>query len=890
MAQVINTNIMSLNAQRRLETAQKVTSTSMQRLASGLRINSAKDDAAGLAISNRMTSQVRGLNQAMRNANDAISMSQTAEGALQESTAILQRVRELGIQSANDTNSSTDRKSLQAEVNQLKSELSRIAEATTFNGRKLLDGSLNNASFHIGSEANETINVSIKDMRATGLGNNTVSTSNTKSGIEVSTRNSQHLADGQLIGKAVVHATNELNGTAAQTLTVKDADGTTVGTAAALVNAQTSTTATALDAINGVSVTAYNQVKISNVTTASHNEAETLVIKGGGSANLTVTLAANTAYTAADSATAIQNAYNALDDAGKAALGFAITKDGNDIYATNSSGKDIVVVAGQTTTGRAVTSTVTGLDGTATTNNKLAGTAAVRAYTNTNAADAAGGWTLTAKNAGADGNTLSFQLDVEAGNGAFAITEASSGVFKVTVGAAAGETLADLQAWLEAGVGADEAETARLANFNNAITISAVTSQALDDAAKADMAANTLATGTDTAASKATTSGRMDVFMAEGYTIESTVADAAGSYFAVANATANTADAADVGIANVADSTNNMANFGNSVAAQELSLVGPDGSGTATIGQNADARTIASAVNAASSSTGITAKASTEAVLSGLTANGTVTFDLSGQNANAVSISASVKTDDLSALAAAINEQTGNTGITADLENDTSTLTLKNADGYDIKIQNFSHSAATTTTVSGSAVQTMDVTGGAGAAVKLSDGGFRTTNQHSTVVGGTVKFSASAEFQVSSSVAGTTGTGVNEAGVTKAGGSGLFAGALNAANTSTLKAVNEIDISTREGANEAIEIATAALSQIDEARGSLGAVQNRFESTISNLGSVSENVSAARSRVRDADFASETAELARGQILSQAGIAMLSQANSSQQSVLSLLQ
>ena len=111
MAQVINTNIMSLNAQRRLETAQQSTQTSMQRLASGLRINSAKDDAAGLAISNRMTSQVRGLNQAVRNANDAISMSQTAEGALQESTNILQRVRELSIQSANDTNSASRKRS-----------------------------------------------------------------------------------------------------------------------------------------------------------------------------------------------------------------------------------------------------------------------------------------------------------------------------------------------------------------------------------------------------------------------------------------------------------------------------------------------------------------------------------------------------------------------------------------------------------------------------------------------------------------------------------------------------------------------------------------------------------------------------------------------------------
>ncbi len=129
----------------------------MQRLSSGLRINSAKDDAAGLAISDRMTSQIRGLNQAARNSNDGISLAQTAEGALQETTNILQRMRELAIQSANDTNSASDRASLQAEVNQLQQEMTRIASSTSFNGRNILDGTLNNAQFQVGANANETI-------------------------------------------------------------------------------------------------------------------------------------------------------------------------------------------------------------------------------------------------------------------------------------------------------------------------------------------------------------------------------------------------------------------------------------------------------------------------------------------------------------------------------------------------------------------------------------------------------------------------------------------------------------------------------------------------------------------------------------------------------------
>ena len=134
MALTINTNVASLNAQRNLGASQSNLNKSMQRLSSGLRINSAKDDAAGLAISDRMTAQIRGLNQAARNANDGISLAQTAEGALQESTNILQRMRELAVQSANDTNSASDRSSLNDEVGQLKAELDRIAQTTEFNG------------------------------------------------------------------------------------------------------------------------------------------------------------------------------------------------------------------------------------------------------------------------------------------------------------------------------------------------------------------------------------------------------------------------------------------------------------------------------------------------------------------------------------------------------------------------------------------------------------------------------------------------------------------------------------------------------------------------------------------------------------------------------------
>ena len=170
MPQVINTNVASLNAQRNLTTSQGQLATALQRLSSGLRINSAKDDAAGLAISERFTTQIRGLNQAVRNANDGISLSQTAEGALAETGNALQRIRELAIQSANSTNSASDRAALNAEASQLLSEVQRIAQSTQFNGQNILDGSFASAQFQVGANANQTISFGIAGATTNLLG------------------------------------------------------------------------------------------------------------------------------------------------------------------------------------------------------------------------------------------------------------------------------------------------------------------------------------------------------------------------------------------------------------------------------------------------------------------------------------------------------------------------------------------------------------------------------------------------------------------------------------------------------------------------------------------------------------------------------------------------
>ncbi|MFK8047109.1 MAG: flagellin [Halioglobus sp.] len=206
MAQVINTNIASLNAQRNLNSSQGDLNTSLQRLSSGLRINSAKDDAAGLAIAERFTTQIKGLNQAGRNANDGISLAQTAEGALQEVTNNLQRIRELAVQSSNATNSASDRNALQTEVTQLLSEIDRVADQTQFNGVALLDGSFTGAVFQVGANSGETITVAATtDANTAALGS---VTQNTSAGLAVAASGLTGFATAIAAGGVTINGTD----------------------------------------------------------------------------------------------------------------------------------------------------------------------------------------------------------------------------------------------------------------------------------------------------------------------------------------------------------------------------------------------------------------------------------------------------------------------------------------------------------------------------------------------------------------------------------------------------------------------------------------------------------------------------------------------------------
>jgi len=243
MALTVNTNIASLTAQRNLTGSQDALSTSLQRLSSGLRINSAKDDAAGLAISERFTAQIRGLNQGVRNANDGISLAQTAEGALKEVTSNLQRIRELAVQSANATNSDSDRQALQSEVAQLVAEIDRVAQKTTFNGIALLDGTFTSKTFQVGADVGSTVSISsIDSVRTSALGGSSYATVTGNANVDANA-----IASGTFINGIQVGATST------DGLSVDEQTASALAKANAInaVSSSTGVTATASTSITG---------------------------------------------------------------------------------------------------------------------------------------------------------------------------------------------------------------------------------------------------------------------------------------------------------------------------------------------------------------------------------------------------------------------------------------------------------------------------------------------------------------------------------------------------------------------------------------------------------------------------------------------------------------
>ena len=878
MPQIINTNISSLNSQRNLNTSQSALATSLQRLSSGLRINSAKDDAAGLAIADRFSSQIRGLNQASRNANDGISLAQTAEGALQESNNILQRMRELSIQSANGTNSASDRLALQSEVNQLLAEFDRIANTTSFNGLKLLDGSFTAQTFQVGAEAKQTISVSVAAATSNTLGINKLSTDNKATGIASATNaGTFYPTRGLVVGG--VDAAGAL--IADQTVSVRAADGSVVTGAVAGADLG-SDIATTLDALAGVAsatVASSNfvEVDVSKLSSVQDFDRVAFQLSNDDGTTLDPIHFVRDSKTFARIEDQIAAAINA--NATTTELTAEVTGEGK-LEIRASSGVDISLVdffvdnnTGvkfdnfSTNVSEAVSVTI---DGNAITWTSVAGDTAATASAFAQAAAAAlataapGDYSVVDNEDG----SVSIYATYYATADAATVTDTVAATIAITAfdgGTSTNQTLrvtaANSNTFINDG--------ADIAEFTLDATNAAVDALFLDPASTGGVGSagvppreslvfgGVLLTEDTAAAGDVVDSARKVAEVVIELNPGAQITSDVGGAGSILNIPSANIFAQGVGYGQADTGT------GNNVSAQRLTINGQQTS-IAQIGADASAAEIAALINGVSGATGVLATARTTTTLSGLTSGGVTSFSLNGQ-----SISALVKRDDLTELVAAINQQTGKTGVVATLSVDKASVTLEHASGADISILNFNSSNSSSTYP----VQMM-VKGQDGSASTRLEAGTSTAHD-SVTVGGTVEFKSSGYFSVSSSGS------INGGGLFNAGTAELVASQNNA--------LNRVDISSVAGANAAVDVIDGALARVNSIRADLGAVQNRFASTIANLTVTAENLTAARSRIQDADFAMETANLTRAQILQQAGIAMLAQANAVPNQVLTLL-
>jgi flagellin len=698
---VINTNINSLTAQASVRTAGLNLSTAMERLSSGIRINSAKDDAAGLAISSRMDSQIRGLNMAVRNANDGISLMQTTEGSLGEVTSMLQRMRELAAQSVNGTNNESDRFALDAEVQQLKTEIDRIATTTEFNSQKLLDGSFKNKQFQIGDKAGASIGVTIASIKTQDLG----------------------LGGGSGVGNTLVSQRVAIAAMAEGDVLI---NGQAIG-AIATGDDMEDIVSAINDNVDNVKASGFNvvvaQQKGNGVT-----DDDDLVIKVTELGQATETEFNISASNSMEELVANINA-----EAG-GVVKAEINKDGK-LQLSNQTGATITI-----------------------TDNS----AAVGYYD--------GG-------AGFKGTETAFAgfLKLESRDGSpVRIERGNTGL--VAPGAAA-----DL---LALGF----RETTR-ASLNDAYT---TTGTAL------------------TSAGVAADWGRTDIKI-------------------------------------------------NGVEIYDENI------------DNGSFQGKLDTINAVSGATGVNASAYFEKVIdTTATWNGTSAdgdFDATDSiwlNGTAVALGAS-----LSVFVTNVNTLTATTGIAAEAQGKNLVLTASNMQTLTMQSSaagTFDTIQAGTNAYFGLAIAASNESTSF-ASIRLDS----TNNEPITIELG--ETAAVAEHGFLEMNVGAADFEVNG---TSLGG---LAG----------KAISGLNVATQEAANEAISIVDVALDNVSAMRSELGAVQNRLEHTINNLTNVATNTSAARSRITDTDYAVETSNLAKAQIISQAATAMLAQANQSGQSVLALL-
>jgi len=815
MPQIINTNIASLNAQRNLDKSQSANQTALQRLSSGLRINSAKDDAAGLAISTRFTSQIKGLDVAVRNAGDGIALAQTAEGALGSMNDSLQRIRELSVQSANATNSDVDRDALQAEVEQLVAEIGRTADETDFNGRNLLDGSFS-ASFQVGANAGQTIDVSIAELTTDKLG------SSSQAGVS-SQGTDEKLGNGDL----VINGENiRASVSGDDQLSFEGKEYSAIAKAAAINESSDLTGVTATVDANVVLGTDMDNETLGTATAQANVVLNGVTIALEGTANSTdAELAATRGSTiAALNAKADQTGVTASDGGNDGGV-ILTAADGRNITLTGANDVSVYGLADSDTTAAA-------------------------------AIQSQAGFTLTAENANTDINITGGD---NTGNGNLANSGLAAGNYSA-------QTAVTSSTKQEVG-GSDSAATT---DGSTAATAALAVSQA---------AASDVTIGTPTAATLVAIQASFD---AAGYevTVGALTQEGVATAAQEAKASEKRLDDGDLVI--------------NDVAISASSTLDDTASDTTAASSDAAASgiAIAAAINKASDSTGVTATVNATEVVGGAN-DGTLAAGTNGALAAGETLEVTIngvqidltETEDYeknkAAAITAFNEVSGQTGVVA--SDNGQSLTLTAVDGRNISLfADFNGGGAITAGTSVIDAGTSIGNFGLSADSVGQDTGVTTVSAYTNVSGAkttysTVSLSSSSAFTVENGTSGSEGLD----------DSGLVAGTFGGGEDG--QAISDIDISTVDGANKALVAVDNAIAQVASQRADLGAVQNRMETTVSNLQVTSENLNAANSRIQDADFASETAELQRTNVLQQAGISVLAQANAAGQSVLSLL-
>jgi len=814
---VINTNVKALAAQASMSNVNKSMETAMERLSTGIRINSAKDDAAGLAIALRMTADIRGTEVAIRNANDGISLSQTAEGGLGQINDILQRMRELAVQSSNGTSSADNRAASQLEITQLKQEIDTIAGRTNFNGIKLLDGNASKMNIQTGVNAGDMMTMSISASRTTdlGIGGRASLTATGQTGAQ-GVLNKQMNAGDLLINGVQVGASSALD----DTVSAAVPEVVTL-TFAAL------TTANKTIGFDGVSITMAAANAANDTSTADKTAAEFL---------LAYNAAASTNYTAeAEGTTKIRFTSKTTSN---------ITDTAIATGGTAATGGEIPALARLQGGGDKASSAI-------------AKVAAINAVSSQSGVSASVGKTIVSGTSQVAASLTGSVIINGVKTGDFSTTT-DAGVSRANTVAAI--NLITNQTGVRAVDTGDIAKGVQLiADDGRNVT----TSYKGLTAASTGLGAAGVATGSLQLTS---VTGAPIVLSSSSSGNISNAGVSAGTYAAnvstvttVARTVATTA-APTAGTSGVLAAGTMRINGIAIDAAVTASDTASDVSATSS-SKSASAIAIAAAINAKTGLTGVTAKAEPNVIIGSTFTAGVdaKTLRINGVTVEVTAAQAATR----AGIVTEINKVSGQTGVVA--ADNGRGLTLTAADGRNISLGAITGATDTSANTLG-----LDATN-----INVHQTAMSFANAYTTY--GAVTLTSELGFNLEG------GSDGNQSFASLGFKTGTVGGANNG-----IKIAN-LDVGTQVGAQLAITALDAAMKTVSMSQAQLGAYQNRLDSAIANLTEGRTNMNASRSRVLDTDYAKESTNLAKAQIISQAATAMLAQANQSAQSVLALL-